>query len=220
MEPEGANRIVLVANGELTAPAYARRLLRPSDLVIAVNGGTRLAWRLGRVPDLLVGDADSLPAPLQAWLEAHEVPRHLHPRDKEHTDLELALHHAATLGPQRILLLGITGGRVDHTVANLSLMALGPRLGVALEAIVGEEHLVLVQERHRILGAVGQSVSLLPWGGDAVGVSTEGLRWALHGETLPFGPARGISNEMAAAVATVTLRAGLLLVSHHRGPPL
>jgi len=71
-------------------------------------------------------------------------------------------------------------------------------------------------------GHVGDIVTLLPLGQDAVGVRTEGLEWALHDDTLQFGLARGVSNVMTSSRARVTLREGLLLVlrvkGEHRSP--
>lgn len=211
-------RIVLMANGELYEPAYIQSLLRPDDWIIVANGGTRHAWTLQRVPQLLVGDSDSLPAPLQRWLASEAVPRHDHPRDKDATDLELAFEHAVSLAPPALLLLGVTGGRVDHTVANLSLLARAKAAGVQAEIVVGYEHLHLLYHQLTLQGSPGQTVSLLPLGGDAVGVTTRGLRWALHEATLPFGSTRGISNILAGAEAQISLRDGLLLVSHHQKP--
>ncbi|MDQ4076722.1 MAG: thiamine diphosphokinase [Chloroflexota bacterium] len=217
MNQHSGERAILLANGELYDPDYARSLLRPDDLVIVANGGTRLAWTLQIVPDLLVGDGDSLPDHLRAWLDKHEVPRHEHPREKEATDLELALQHAIGLGATTVLLLGATGSRVDHTLANISLLALAREAGIAAEVVVERQHLFLVYDRIELRGEAGQTVSLLPWGGSVEGVRTEGLLWELNDATLPFGPSRGISNIMLDEQATVTIERGMLLVVQQRG---
>lgn len=210
-------RILLLANGDLPDPDYARSLLRPDDTVWAANGGTRHAWTLGRRPDQVMGDVDSLPASLKRWLEAENVEILPFSVDKEQTDLEIALRAALALKPAEILILGATGFRLDHTLANLSLLALAQPAGIPVQIVAGREHLHALYDRLAIDGVAGDTVSLLPWGGAAIGVSTEGLRWPLQDETLPFGPARGISNRLVAPRAVITLRAGLLIVAHHRG---
>ncbi len=210
-------RAILLANGDLYDPVYARALLLPDDLVIAANGGTRLAWALERVPDLLIGDADSLPEPLQRWLAEHAVPRHEHPREKDETDLELALRHVVGLGATSVLFLGVTGSRLDHTLANISLLALAQQAGLRAEVVVERQHLFLLSDRIDLVGRAGQTVSLLPWGGDVRGVETEGLQWELKGADLPFGPARGISNVMRGERATISIERGMLLVVQQRG---
>jgi thiamine pyrophosphokinase len=205
-------RAVLLANGTLDDLEYARSLLRADDLIIVANGGTRHAWSLQVVPHLLIGDSDSLPDTLHQWLEANQVPRHDHPRDKDATDLELALHHAVACGIASLLFLGVTGGRMDHTLANLSLLAQASAAGVQAEIVVGREHLHLIYQAFQINDAIGQIVSLLPWGGDAKGVTTEGFVWDLHHETLLFGTARGISNVVREARARVSIEEGMLLL--------
>lgn len=210
-------RVVLLANGELREPSYARSLLHEADSIVAANGGTRLAWALQRVPDVVIGDSDSLPLPLQQWLESHNVPRHTHPPEKDETDLELALRYALTMGAQALLCLGLAGDRLDHTLANLSLLVLARAARIPIEVVVGREHLYLVQEAIELVGEPGETVSLLPWGGDVRGVTTEGLKWELGGDDLPFGPARGMSNLMLGHRARISLTSGLLWLCHHRG---
>ena len=210
-------RVVLLANGDLRDPAYARALIRPDDMVIVANGGTRLAYQMELVPDLLIGDSDSLPQRLRRWLEVHQVPHHQHPAEKDATDLELALHHAISLGVDSVLFIGLTGTRTDHMLANFSLLALAQQANLQAEVVAGREHIYLVYDELELVGEVGQTVSLLPWGGDAHHVRTKGLKWELHDETLHFGPARGISNIMISTTARVSLSGGMLIVCHQCG---
>ncbi len=210
-------RVVLLANGDLYDPDYVRTLLRSDDVILAANGGTRLAQLLQVYPDYVIGDSDSLSEPLQQWIKQNNVPQRNYSRDKDETDLELAFRYAIQMGTQEILLLGATGSRLDHTLANISLLALAKKAGIMAELVVGRQHLFLVYDRIELEGAPGQIVSLLPWGGDGVGVRTKGLRWELRDETLPFGPARGISNVMTGNRVTISLRGGMLLVCQHRG---
>lgn len=213
-----AGRAVLFANGDLTDVAYLRTQLRDDDMLVAVNGGSRLLWKLQRLPDLLIGDSDSLPLELQRWLEAGQVPRHLHPAEKDETDLELAFKHVVSEGIRELLFIGLTGRRADHMLANFSLLALAQPAGVEAEAIVGREHLYLVYDQLVLTGVPGQTVSLLPWGGAAVGVHTKGLKWELTGEMLPFGPARGISNLMRDEKVLITVTSGMLIVARQAMP--
>lgn len=217
MNATPSRRFILFANGELPLPDYTRSLLRDGDFLIAVNGGTRAAWELKVVPHLLIGDSDSLPDHLQQWLEANDVPRQQFPRDKNATDFELGVEHAISAGARAILCIGLTGHRIDHTVANLSALTLAHEAGLHVEAINGEEHIYLVSRELNIAGEPGQTVSLLPWGGDAVGVVTEGMHWDLNRETLHWGHTRGVSNEMEHAQARISLESGLLLICQHRG---
>jgi thiamine pyrophosphokinase len=117
------------------------------------------------------------------------------------------------MGADEIVLLGAVGGRLDHTLANVLLLGMPTLVGVKVSIVAGntEAWLIRAGEELAIHGQPGDTVTLLPLGQDAVGITTAGLEWALHDDTLHFGPARGVSNVMTAEVARVALREGLVL---------
>lgn len=206
-------KVVVVASGDLDRRDAA--LLESADLVIAADGGASAVERLGRAPDSLVGDLDSTDPALVERLAAAGTRIERHPTDKEASDAELALEAAFAAGAGETVLLGATGGdRLDHAVANLLMLADPALAGRDIRIAHGPTTVRVLRggERMVLVGAAGDLVSLLPIGGDAAGVRTEGLRWALDGEPLAFGRSRGLSNEVRTAPASVTLDAGTLLI--------
>ena len=205
--------VVVVASGDLDPRDAA--VLDGADLVIAADGGATALERLGRVPDRLVGDLDSTDPGLVDRLAAAGTQVERHPTDKDASDAELAVAVAVEAGADETVLLGAMGGeRLDHAVANL-LMLVDPALaGRDVRLVHGPTTVRVLRggERMALTGGDGDLVSLLPIGGDADGVRTEGLRWALDGEPLANGRSRGLSNEVLTAPASVTLEAGTLLV--------
>jgi thiamine pyrophosphokinase len=206
----------------------------PGDRVIAADYGAHHARAWSWPIHLLVGDLDSLPAEEAATLEAAGVPVLRAPRAKDETDLELALAQALDEGAREIVICAALGGRLDHLLANVLLLA-RPELARVKAAIAdGPVTIHLLRgdggdaktRRPRdaetgregahleLGGAPGDLLSLLPVGGDAAGVTTRGLAYPLHDETLYMGQARGVSNVFEAATAHVWLRSGLLLVIH------
>ncbi len=114
-------RIIIFANGDLPNLEKARTLLRPDDFILCADGGTRHALALGLTPNVIVGDMDSLPANFQTSTFDGEIV--LYPKDKNETDLELAIDHAVSLNPDQILILAALGGRMDQTLANIALLS-------------------------------------------------------------------------------------------------
>ncbi len=204
-------RVVIFANGEFPDPQSARALLRADDLVIAADGGTRHAWNAGVIPHVVIGDFDSLSPEEQSRVEASASRAIRFSPHKDETDLELALQYAARAGATEIIVLAALGGRLDQTIANLLLLALPELSGIATRVVEGAQTAFLIQDEARIKGQPGDTVSLIPLGGDAVGVTAEGLEWPLYEDTLRFGPARGVSNVLLAEQARVCVRRGLLL---------
>ena len=190
-------------------------------LVIAADGGARHAEPLGVSIDVWVGDGDSIDPALLDSLEARGIPLERSRPDKDESDTELAVHAALRRGAGGIVLVGALGGaRIDHSLANIGLLALPALAGRPAVLIDAGSRISLVRApgpdgapvERTIAGRPGDFVSLLPVGRGVEGVSTDGLAYPLTDEPLTEGPARGLSNVRAAAVASVTLRRGLLLI--------
>jgi thiamine pyrophosphokinase len=184
------------------------------DLLIAADGGARHAGPLGRRIDRWVGDADSIGEDGLARLAAAGVLVERHPVDKDETDAELAVRAAAASGARRLTILGaLRGDRIDHELGNLWLLAMPELRGIETVILDATARIRLAGPgRIDLAGRVGDLVSLLPFGGDAVGVTTRGLRYPLRDEPLVAGPARGISNVREAEDASVAVRSGRILV--------
>jgi thiamine pyrophosphokinase len=201
--------VVIVANGSPEPFDVAS-----ADQIIAADGGARHALAWGYVPDVVIGDFDSLDEEGQRALKAAGTRFIRHPDRKDETDLELALRHAASLNPRQITILGAWGDRPDHTLANILLIAHPSFAGLDLRLVAHQQEIRLIHREILLEGCFGDLVSLIPIGGDAIGVSTEGLEYPLRDETLHLGASRGISNVMTAEQARIRLREGLLLCLH------
>jgi thiamine pyrophosphokinase len=230
-----ARHAILVGDGDVPAratldaawPGWAADV----DLVIAADGGARKADRAGLVPQLVVGDGDSLGESGLAEIRASGIPLERAAAAKDESDLELAVLAAVARGAGRLTILGAMGGpRFDHALANAWLLAhpaLDGRMAVLLDARTRVRLLSSRAEESAATVAVGRTeailaggpsdlVSLFPFGADAVGVTTLGLAYPLCDESLHAGPARGLSNVRTAAEARVSLRSGRLLIVETR----
>lgn len=213
-------RALVFANGDLNdGPAVQAALIAAEDaLIVAADGGARLALACGLTPALVIGDLDSLSVDETAMLRDRGAAIERVPAEKDETDLELALLEAARRGARPIILIGAAGGRLDHMLANIYLLAMPELRGRDVRAVSERQTLWLIGPgEHALDGEPGDTISLIPLGGDARGVRTEGLRYPLRDEALRFGPARGVSNVIAAAGARVALVAGKLVVVHTPG---
>jgi thiamine pyrophosphokinase len=225
----GASRALIVADGEVPSrgdldagwPGWDR----DASLVVAADGGWDRAVALGLRPSLLVGDADSLAADRFAELAALGVEVERSPAAKDESDAELALLAALRRGAGHVTILGALGGaRFDHALANVCLLALPDPAAAEVQLLDATTRVRLLRApdpgggpaRMDLAGATGDLVSLLPIGGPAEGVTTDGLLYPLAGEDLAPGPARGLSNVRKAEAATVSLRRGSLVVVETR----
>jgi len=209
-------RIVLFANGELPNIEKARALTKADDYIICADGGTHHALALRMTPHLVIGDMDSATKDEVERLKKAGASIELYPRDKNETDLELALNRALTKNPSAVLIIGALGGRLDQTLGNISLLSDSRLATLDVRLDDGAEEVLFCRERSQVEGRRGDIVSLIPWNGAVKGIHTHGLRWPLNHETLYPDKTRGISNEMLDTVAEVSIEAGLLLIIHRR----
>lgn len=211
---------IFLLGGSPEAQPPARLAPKPGDCVIAADHGAAHARTWGWPLHLLVGDLDSLGTEEAALVATHGVPVITAPAAKDETDLELALAQALAREPHEIVICAALGGRADHMLANVLLLARPELTGRRVTLVDGRESIRLLRgdgsspAHLELPGALGDLLSLLPLGGDVAGVTTKGLLYALHDETLCLGQARGVSNVFTRARADITVSHGLLLVIH------
>jgi thiamine pyrophosphokinase len=209
-------RILIFANGDLPNLHKARALLHPDDYIICADGGTRHALALSIKPHLIIGDMDSADKAQLQELKYAGVEVELFPRDKNETDLELAINRAIELNPKQIIIIAALGGRLDQTLANIALLADSLHASRDIRLDDGVEEIFFCRDQAQIHGRSGDIVSLIPWGNPVEGIQTQNLKWPLKDETLYPDKTRGVSNEMISESASVEIKSGLLLVVHRR----
>lgn len=191
--------------GDVLSPA-------DGDLIIAADGGYDWLSDMGVTPHLLVGDFDSL----------SEIPAGTHvvclPREKNDTDTMAAVRLAMERGYRRFRLYGGTGGRFDHTLANLQLLTWLARRGCE-NRLCAPGWMAAAIDGGALsfpAGAEG-TVSVFCQGERAEGVCLEGLKYPLSGAVLTCEFSLGVSNEFTGQPSRIAVEKGTLLVVWQRG---
>lgn len=165
------------------------------------------------VPDIIVGDLDSISPETLAWAKGNNVAVREFPPEKDKTDLELALEEAIARGADEVTLTGAWGGRIDQTLANLFLLRAAKDKGVACAIRESAGEIFLVDKALTVLGESGDTVSLLALE-DARGVALEGFKYMISDGLLAVGSTLGVSNELVGNQGKIELQSGLILVIH------
>lgn len=206
--------VLIFVNGKLDRFDWISPLLERAHVVIAADGGANHLERFERVPDVVIGDMDSISPVLRKKYESLGVVLLYHPKDKDETDLELALRFAVEHYSEDIGIVGSMGGRVDQLLGNILLLSNPDFNGRHIEVLEENQRAWLAENFTVIEGQPGDLVSLIPIKGDVMIKSTDGLKWPLENDELVFGETRGISNEMVKSVAQVKVNEGTLLCVH------
>ncbi len=180
--------------------------IRQEDCVIAADGGLCHTQKLGLVPDVILGDFDSL-----GYTPDHA---NVYPVEKDDTDSMLAVRRGLSLGCERFLLYGsLDGPRLDHTIGNFQTLQYLCDHG-AFGYLVGRDYLVTVVKNGglRFSEKAEGILSVFCLGADAQGVDLGGLQYPLTNGTLTPGFPLGVSNHFIGESARISVRDGSLLV--------
>ncbi|MBM3827496.1 MAG: thiamine diphosphokinase [Actinobacteria bacterium] len=208
-----ADHVLLVIGGSAPNPLVLRHVIS-FDRVVCADSGVDHARALGLIPNLVIGDMDSISDDARSWAAAEGASFAITDRDKDRTDTELALAAIASMHPRAVTVLWGGGNRIDHVLgvmAALAEPALSPIERLGLWVADDLVHFLHGPRAFDVGRAVGTTLSLVPITGPAHGVVTSGLRWDLRDETLLSQRARGVSN-IVAGPTRISLRSGVLAV--------
>lgn len=181
---------------------------KQSDFIIACDSGYIHAMKAGIVPDLLVSDFDSFDGVLNPSMEIMRAEP-----EKDDTDTMLALKEAMHRGYDDIMIIGGLGGRIDHTLANISLTAFAAKNG-AICHLIDEHHQIFAIKDDSIMVKRGywKWLSVFAMDSEVRGVTLRGVKYPLQDAVLKNNYPLGVSNEFTGKAAIVTATQGTLLV--------
>ncbi len=205
---------ILFVNGELKFPELIRPILDQPVFLIAVDGGLKHLNSLKLSPDLLIGDLDSVDPNDLLLIKERKIEIKKYPTHKDESDLELAIQYSVDKGFTKIIIVGALGGRVDQTLANISLLMNPEWRERDLSLFDGAVDIRLIHDKLRIAGNPGDVISLIPMTEKVTGVKTEGMVYPLENEDLFQWRTRGISNVMIGESGAISIQDGLVICVH------
>ena len=211
----------LIITGGCLDLAFARSFCNQHtfDKIIAVDGGLKAVKSLGLVPDMIEGDFDTAdPSVMEEFKQIPYIVWDIHKPEKNETDMELALLKAMAYGCTHITVLGATGGRFDHMLANVFLLYHCLQRGVEACIIDGQNKIYLIEDRHTFSRSKqwGTYISFLPLLGQLKGITLEGFKYPLKDYDLDAASSRCISNELSGEKGRITFREGVAICVESR----
>lgn len=210
-------KAVIVGNGGMKPEAHWKEYIQKFDLIVAADGGIKFLHAIGITPHVLLGDFDSIPKELLDYYGGLSIKLLRYPKEKDYTDTWLAMDYCVEQKAEELILLNVTGDRLDHMLGVIYLLRRFLKKGVAAKILDETNEISLLEGNHTIFGKPGGVLSLLPHGGDAF-VSTSGLKWDLNDTLMTYDDPIGISNEFLAEIAEIHVKKGQLLLIKNRTP--
>jgi thiamine pyrophosphokinase len=206
--------VVVVTGAAPLDPTAVAQLPADGLVVIAADGGLDHALGAGLVPSTLVGDLDSVSDEGRAWAEQHATIER-HDPAKDATDTELALARAASLAPDRLIMIAGAGDRLDHTLTAIGALGAPSLTSIpVIECWWGDQHLSVLHGpgRLRLATVPGATVSLVATHGRCTGVSIGGTEWPLDDADLAPLSGHGVSNVAVGDAVEVSVSSGVLTI--------
>ena len=206
-------RAAIFLNGTPDPQPLLAAVAKTADLVIAADGGARHALEAGIVPDLIVGDLDSLESNFLREIEERRVELQRHPREKDKMDGHLAVLAAKERGAIAADLVCAAGGKPGAVFALPHILLAAERTGLRSTVFADWGNVFVLEVGSRTIeGTPGDSISIFPLAGPATGVILEGMAYPLRNAILEPGDTLGFHNELIGRKATVSVEGGTLLV--------
>ena len=208
-------RAAIFLNGSPESSDLLRRVAGRADLIVAADGGARYALEAGVVPDLVVGDMDSLGEDLARKVERRGASLERHPVRKDEMDGQLAVLAARERGASAADLLCAVGGGLGALFAIPHILLAAERIGLRSTVVADRVRMFVVEAGYRsVEGEPQDSISIFPLSGPATGITLEGMEYPLENAILEPGDTLGFHNELIGSEATVSVEEGTLLVVH------
>jgi len=202
---------LIVSGGDQPGRELMTGLAAEADMIIAADRGARYCLDGGITPDLVVGDMDSIDAQTSRKIAESDCEMKRYGTDKDRTDTEIALDEAIARGAKSIEIIGATGDRVDHTLANIHLLLRALSHGIEARISTDTQQIFLIDSQKSIRGCAGMTISFLPLSERVTGITLTGFRYALENSDMEIGRPYGISNVIESDVALVRMDRGYLL---------
>jgi thiamine pyrophosphokinase len=206
-------RAAIFLNGSPDSKRLIQAVAGRADLVVAADGGARYAMDAGIIPDLIVGDMDSLGEDLARKAESRGASLERHPVRKDKMDGHLAVLAARKRGATAADFVCAAGGKPGAVFAVPHILLTAEQVGLISTVVTDWGRMFVLEAGSRAVeGTSGDNVSIFPFSGQATGVTLEGMAYPLTNASLQPGDTLGFHNELIGRKATVSVESGTLLV--------
>ncbi|MCK5696352.1 MAG: thiamine diphosphokinase [Desulfobacula sp.] len=206
-------KCIIIANGDLEYTNNIHRLIKNAQLIISADGGARHLRALNILPHIMIGDFDSISPADKLFFKKKHVKILIFPSRKNHTDSELCVSWALENNATDITLLGVTGTRMDHTLANIFLLKKLAKLHIPARILNKNNEIHIVTDFIEIKGRPKDFLSIIPVTEKVTGITLKGLEYPLVNATIKMGSSLGVSNYFKGATASVSIEKGILIVT-------
>lgn len=204
---------VLVAGGELSNNKIFKKYISKSDFSVAVDSGGDIFYKNNILPNLLVGDLDSIDKKSLTYFKDNKIKIEKYPCEKDLTDLEIGLNSLINNGCDKIYALGTIGTRIDHSLANIMILKKMYDLNYKCYMINDKNRVQYIESKKEIIiYKEYENISIVPLSENGINVSLEGFYYKITDYEMELGSTTGISNYLLNNEGSIKLNRGRALI--------
>ena len=207
---------VIIANGDLEYTSDIIKIIKNAQMIISSDGGARHLRMLNISPHVMIGDFDSINQDDLSFFKKKEIKVLNFPLKKNHTDTELCVSYALEKKASDITFLGVTGSRLDHTLANIFLLKKLAKLNIQARIIDKHNEIYIVTNFIELKGTPKELLSIIPVTQKVTGVTLTGFEYPLENASMQMGDTLGISNIFKESVVSISIKKGALIVTRSK----
>ncbi|WP_416198086.1 MAG: thiamine diphosphokinase [Sporanaerobacter sp.] len=203
---------LIVSNGEISNLNLLKSIAESVDMIVCADGGANHIAQIGLIPDLVVGDLDSIKDETLNIINIKNVPILKYSTHKDYTDTELAIEYLIDKGIDEIIFMGVTGSRIDHTLANVYL--LNKLLKKHIKGIIVDDKntIYITNSVLELNREEGTFVSVIPINSNGARVTLKGFLYETNEVLFEFSSTLGVSNQIVEEKGIIEVLDGTCLV--------
>lgn len=205
-------KVLIVGSGKIDNINNLKRECESADCIICADGGAVSVDKADIVPDIIIGDLDSIKSSILNKFITLNVEFKRYPEKKDFTDMELCLDYALSICASEVTIMGGTGSRLDHTLANIFLLYFLLEKNIKGKIIDDNNEVYIINDVIELKQDEKEYVSIIPISNIVYGISTNGFEYETNKLNLKFGSARGVSNKLKKYTGKIQIDNGLCLI--------
>ncbi|MCK8827221.1 thiamine diphosphokinase [Natroniella acetigena] len=206
-------RAIVFINGEMKGKKdFYLRYIQREDEIFCADGGAEYAYELGLVPELILGDFDSISKKVLNYYRTKGVRLKKYPSEKDKTDSQILLEFLVEHEFEKVVIFAGLGGGLDHVLGNLYLLGKFSKFDINLSLVSPSEIIEVISEQKIIKHQQDKRISFLPFTSKATGIDLEGFKYELTDGVMTRGDTLGLGNLITEEEAVIKLETGKLLM--------
>lgn len=203
---------LIVSNGTIIDYSRLELEANRADFIICADGGMNHLAKINKKPDIVIGDLDSINQFALNYIKNNNIPVEKYPSIKDATDTNIAMEYLIDKGYKEIILMGVTGTRQDHTMANIFLLNTLHDKGIKGKIVDDNNIIYLIDDYLELEYLEDSYVSIIPIVNEGIVISLSGFFYYLDKEFIQFGSTHGISNKIIENIGIIRVHSGRALI--------